>query len=49
MEQGGTWQAFVSTGIVKTYLDYKKAQQKEEEHADRNSGPGAAGSESGRG
>ena len=34
MEQGGTWQAFVSTGSVKTYLDYKKAQQKEEEHAD---------------
>ena len=29
MEQGGTWQAFVSTGSVKTYLDYKKAQQKE--------------------
>lgn len=58
MESSGSyWKAFETTGGVREYLNYKKAQrtvQPElpppmgEEHAAGNTGSGAAGSEGGR-
>lgn len=49
------WKAFESTGSVQEYLHYKQVQKREggkqaapagENHADRNAGPGTAGSQS---
>ena len=54
---GSYWKAFESTGSVQQYLVYKQVQQQEtgqqalpmgEKHDNRNTGPGSAGSESGR-
>ncbi len=53
MQTEHSWKTFESTGSVQEYLEYKREQKSdaqqscpmENEHADRNSGTGPAGSE----